>query len=155
MNFTSGLELIEELDETGLLTRPLTVEIAVVCAEHVFGNVPKEKKKRCRKAIKAAKDWLADPSKKNRLKAKRAASFTLHDINVPVAWGASHAARAAAALVSNRDPYTRASAFEAARQYVNDPESECKWQAQKIIKILKKKGIDTERLRHRIYASNH
>jgi hypothetical protein len=146
MKFTSGLELLEALDEKGLLTTALTVEMAVVCAEHVFGSVPKEKKKSCRKAIKAAEGWLADPSKKNRLEAKKTASFTLQDTNVPAAWGACHAARAAAALVYNHDPYTRASAFETARKYGDDPETEGKWQARKIIKIFEKKGIDIVRM---------
>ena len=146
IEFTNGIDLLVGLDETGLLTTPLTVEIAVVCAEHVFGNVPKENKKNCRKAIKAAKDWLADPSKKNRLKAKRAAAATLQDINVAAAWGASYAARTTAELVFNDDLNLRTSALYVAT-LGDEPESEDKWQAQKIIKILEKKGIDTEKMR--------
>ena len=145
MNFTSGIDFLHALDAMGLLTRPLAVEMAVVCAEHVFGNVPEENQNGCQKAINAANDWLAAPSKQNRRRAKRAAAATLPGTYVPAAWGASYAARTAAELVFKYEPYIMASALEAAR-LGDDPISEGKWQAWKIIEVLDKNGIDTARM---------
>ena len=60
--------LIWLLRQTGQITKPQAVQIAVECAKHVLPIFEKRRPddKRPRQAIEAAEAWLKDPSEKNR-----------------------------------------------------------------------------------------
>jgi hypothetical protein len=129
--------LIWLLRKRNLLKKKLAVEIAVVCAKHVLGNYEKKYPDdlRPRKAIEAAKNWLKNPTAKNKNTAAASADAAYYAADAAASAAAYAYAAASAAASADADAYADAYAYAA--DYAADAAAERKWQADQIRKIVK------------------
>ena len=109
--------MIWGLSRTGNLDKPLAVQIAIACAEHVLPLFEKKypNDQRPRRALEAAKAWLANPCEATRSKAAAAAAAAY---GTYVAIRAAYAAAAAAAAANAA--YAANAAAYAAAAYTGD-----------------------------------
>ncbi|MBU6231505.1 hypothetical protein KGP36_02450 [Patescibacteria group bacterium] len=93
------------LRRTDKWDKPMMVKIAIACAEQVLGiyETRQPGDDRPRKAIEAAKAYLADPSEKNREKARKSAAAAAYAAAAAAAYAAYAAAYPAYAAAAADD----------------------------------------------------
>jgi hypothetical protein len=139
------------LQRTKQIRKDQAVKISIACAEHVLCHWEKRhpKDKRPRKAIAAAKKYLANPSAKNKkaaFAAADAAYCAARAANCYAAFAAATAdaayapatALSAAASSASACAYAAASACAAAAVAAKTSRAEQKWQCKKIREIIGK-----------------